>query len=194
MPRAGTVSVLGPGTGLGVGLIGFRGGQPIVFATEGGHIDFAPLDGTEDRILASLRARFGRVSNERILSGPGLQNLHGALAMLDGDTADEVSDAALWAAALDGSDMLARKALGRLCMCYGAIAGDLALAQGAHTVVLAGSLTERMRDYLVAGSGFFERFVAKGRFEPMMRAMAVRLVTHAEIGLFGAAAAYREED
>jgi glucokinase len=194
MPRDGTVSVLGPGTGLGVAIVGFQSGRPLIFATEGGHTDFAPLDGIEDRVLQSLRARFGRVSSERILSGPGLNNLYEVLAEIGGHAIRPRGDAALWADALAATDPLARSALDRLAMTYGAVAGDLALSHGSHVVVLAGGLTLRMRDYLVGESSFFARFCAKGRFESMMRAMAVRLVTHDEIGLFGAAAAYRESE
>jgi glucokinase len=194
MPRDGTVTVLGPGTGLGVALIAFSAGRPTVFATEGGHGDFAALDLRDDQLLAALRSRFGRVSNERIVSGPGLAHLYAALAGIDGQRSVHRPDAELWADALDNRDALARAALDRLAASYGAVAGDLALAQGSHVVVLAGGLSLRMRDYLVGDSEFFTRFVAKGRFEAMMRAMAVRLVTHDEIGLFGAAAAYREDE
>jgi glucokinase len=194
LPDTGTVTILGPGTGLGVALLVFEQGNAQIVATEGGHLDFSPLDGLEDRMLVELRERFVRVSNERIVSGPGLNNLYSAFARVGREAIVPRSDAELWTAALDGSDRVARTALERLCMSYGAVAGDLALAQGAHTVVLAGGLSLRMRDFLVGTSGFYSRFIAKGRFEHMMRDMAVRLVTHPEIGLFGAAAAFREQE
>jgi glucokinase len=194
LPDTGTVTILGPGTGLGVALLVFNQGTPQIVATEGGHLDFSPLDGLEDRMLVELRERFVRVSNERIVSGPGLNNLYSALARVGREAIVPRSDAELWTAALDGSDRVARTALERLCMSYGAVAGDLALAQGAQTVVLAGGLSLRMRDFLVGTSGFYSRFIAKGRFEHMMRDMAIRLVTHTEIGLFGAAAAFREQE
>ena len=78
-------------------------------------------------------------------------------------------------------------------MSYGAVAGDLALAHGPHHVVLAGGLTQRMRDFLVNDSAFHDRFTAKGRYEGLMRSIPVRLATHPEIGLYGAAAAWREK-
>jgi glucokinase len=194
LPETGTVTILGPGTGLGVALLVFDRNSAQVIATEGGHLDFSPLDNLEDRILVELRERFVRVSNERVVSGPGLNNLYSALARVGREPIVPRSDAELWTAALDGSDRVARTALERLGMSYGAVAGDLALAQGAHTVVLAGGLSLRMRDFLVGTSGFYSRFIAKGRFEHMMRDMAIRLVTHPEIGLFGAAAAFREQE
>src|SRR3546814_510772 len=96
-----------------------------------------------------------------------------------------------WSSDVCSSDLLARTALDRLCLSYGAVAGDLALAHGPHAVVLAGGLTQRMRDHL-PDSGFHSRFTAKGRFESLMGTIPVRLAVHEEIGLFGAAAAFRE--
>lgn len=190
-PRDGAVTVLGPGTGLGVGMIAYDEGVPHVMATEGGHLDFAPLDAVETRLLDHLRAKFVRVSTERIVSGPGLNTIYQGLAVQKRAKVALMSDADLWAAALDGSVPLARAALDRLCLSYGSMAGDLALAQGPHAVVLAGGLTQRMRDHLVA-SGFHARFTAKGRFQSLMASIPIRLAVHEEIGLFGAAAAFRE--
>ncbi|MET0371197.1 MAG: glucokinase [Sphingobium sp.] len=191
-PRDGGVTVMGPGTGLGVALIAFDDGDPHVIATEGGHVDFAPLDGSEEAILAYLRDKFLRVSTERVVSGPGLNNIYKALATVGHERVLLMDDADLWAAALDGTDDFARTAFDRFCLCYGSVAGDLALAHGPHGVVLAGGLTQRMREHLPR-SGFHGRFTAKGRFESLMKSVPVRLAVHEEIGLFGAAAAYREK-
>ena len=187
-PQDGGVTVLGPGTGLGVALIAFDRGQPHILATEGGHTDFAPLDPLEDQLLDHLRKDYLRVSNERIVSGPGLNNLFRAMAAIAQERVLIMDDAALWQAALDGSDPFARTVLERFCLCYGAVAGDLALAHGPHSVVLAGGLTQRMRDLLLS-SGFHKRFTAKGRFGNLMASIPVRVAEHDEIGLFGAAAA-----
>jgi glucokinase len=65
-PRDGGVTVVGPGTGLGVAMIAFDDDEPHVIATEGGHLDFAPLDPLEEKILAYLRDKFLRVSTERV--------------------------------------------------------------------------------------------------------------------------------
>ncbi len=191
-PTDGAVTILGPGTGLGVALIAYDDGIPHPIATEGGHIDFAPLDSIEGQILDHLRREYRRVSTERIVSGPGLNTLYRALATITREKIEMLSDADLWDVALDGSNSLARTALERLCLSYGSVAGDLAVAHGPHAVVLAGGLTQRMKNFLVKESGFHSRFTAKGRYEALMRTIPVRLADHPEIGLFGAAAAYRE--
>ena len=189
---AGVTSIVGPGTGLGIALLVRRGGGYEVVETEGGHFDFAPLDPVEDRILARLRARFGRVSAERIVSGPGLANLHEALAAIDGQKAAPGDPKALLQAALSGGDPIAARALDRFCLSLGAVAGDVALAQGADSVAIAGGLGLRLADRLPA-SGFAGRFAAKGRFEAHMREIPVRIVTHPQPGLYGAAVAFARE-
>ncbi|MBK5264910.1 MAG: glucokinase [Alphaproteobacteria bacterium] len=191
-PQNGAVTIIGPGTGLGVAIILFDQGTPHIVATEGGHLDFAPIDMVETRLLDGLRRKYRRVSGERIVSGPGLNNIYEGLAVINHEKVALMDDADLWAAALDGSVSLARTALDRLCLSYGSVAGDLALAHGPHAVVLAGGLTQRMRDHLL-GSGFYARFTAKGRYESLMESIPIRLAVHDEIGLYGAAAAFREK-
>lgn len=191
-PTDGGVTIMGPGTGLGVAMIAFDDGVPHIIATEGGHLNFAPLDALEGKILDYLRDKFLRVSTERIVSGPGLNNIYKAMATILHERVMLMEDADLWQAAIDNSDPFARSALERFCLCYGSAAGDLALAQGPHAVVLAGGLTQRMRNILPQ-TGFHQRFTAKGRFEGLMKSVPVRLAVHDEIGLFGAAAAYREK-
>jgi glucokinase len=78
------------------------------------------------------------------------------------------------------------------CLVFGAIAGDVALTQGAEALVIAGGLGLRLADHLPR-SGFHDRFVAKGRFEQRMREMPVKLITHPQPGLFGAAAAFADK-
>ncbi len=192
IPDTGVTSVLGPGTGLGVAQVVREVGRYQVVATEGGHLDFAPLDAFEDGLLEHLRKRFRRVSVERIISGPGLRSVYDALAHLEGRSLAASDDAALWAAALDGSDSLAVAALDRFCMSLGSVAGDLALAQGANAVVIAGSLGARIAAHL-RQSGFAQRFAAKGRFEAMMAAIPIKQITLDQPGLFGAAAAFAME-
>jgi glucokinase len=192
LPEEGVISIVGPGTGLGVAQLLRRSGRYHVIESEGGHMDFAPLDGLEDRILGHLRNRHGRVSVERIASGPGLLNLYEALAATEGREARLRDDKALWAAALAGEDGLAVAALERFCRSLGAFAGDIALAQGAQAVVIAGGLGRRLADRLPR-SGFRDRFVAKGRFGRHLDEMPVKIITTAEPGLFGAAAAFAAE-
>lgn len=189
LPADGVISVVGPGTGLGVSqIVRHRNGYEVI-STEGGHTSFAPFDRLEDEILAHLRQRYLRVSAERIISGPGLANIYAALAAIEHRPAHVTDDKSLWETALKGDDPLASAALERFCLCLGACAGDIALAQGANAVVIAGGLGLRIADVL-AHSGFAQRFVAKGRFESMMAAMPVKLITHPQPGLFGAAAAF----
>jgi glucokinase len=192
LPDQGVISIVGPGTGLGVAALLRKPDHYEVIETEGGHVDFAPLDSLEDRILAELRRSFRRVSVERIASGRGLWNLYEALGTLEGQQLKFRDDKQLWAAALDGSDSLANAALDRLCLTLGAVAGDMALAQGAVGVVIAGGVGLRIADYLPQ-SGFRDRFIAKGRFERRMDEMPVKLITHPQPGLWGAAAAFARE-
>ncbi len=193
LPEAGVITVCGPGTGLGVAqVLRVAGGGYHVLETEGGHIDFAPLDTIEDQILKRLRAQHGRVSVERVVAGPGIVGIYETLAEIEGRAVARRDDKAIWTEAIDGTDSLALAALDRFCLSLGAAAGDLALAQGAKAVVIAGGLGLRLKDRL-ARSGFAERFAAKGRFRSMMEAIPVKLITHPQPGLFGAAAAYAQE-
>lgn len=189
LPAEGVVSVVGPGTGLGVGLLIRRDGRDIVVETEGGHVDFAPLDALEDAMLARIRRHYRRVSVERLACGPGLANIYAALADIEGRPVTTLENTAMWKLALSGEDSLATAAFDRFCLTLGSVAGDIALAQGANAVVIAGGLGLRIADRLPQ-SGFARRFVAKGRFEQRMAAMPVKLITHPQPGLFGAAAAF----
>lgn len=190
LPSEGVISIVGPGTGLGVAqLLRHAGGGYDVIPTEGGHIDFAPLDAVEDRILAQLRARYRRVSVERLAAGMGLASIYEVLAGIEGRPVEVRDDNSLWTAALSGEDSLASAALARYLLILGAVAGDLALAHGAEGVVIAGGLGLRLSDHL-PGSGFGERFIAKGRFERRMDRLPVKLLTYPQPGLFGAAAVF----
>ena len=192
LPEQGVTSVVGPGTGLGVAALLRKSDGYDVIETEGGHIDFAPLDVLEDRILVELRRSFRRVSIERIASGRGLWNVYEALGAIEGLNLTMRDEKELWTAALAGSDSLANAALDRVCLTLGAVAGDIALAQGAAGVVIAGGVGLRLADYLPR-SGFQDRFIAKGRFERRMDEMPVKLITHPQPGLIGAAAAFAKE-
>jgi glucokinase len=192
LPRTGVTSIVGPGTGLGVAQLLHLATGYHVQATEGGHGDFAPLDSIEDAILARLRQRYRRVSVERVVSGPGLIEIYEALAAIEGRAIQQLDDRSLWTRGLEGADSLATAAIDRFCMSLGAVAGDIALVQGGSSVVIAGGLGYRIKDVLLR-SGFADRFRAKGRFEAMMAALPVRLITHAQPGLFGAAAAFAKE-
>ena len=192
LPDQGALTVCGPGTGLGVAQVfRHRHGYNII-ATEGGHVDFAPLDGLEDAIVKRLRRAYTRVSAERIVSGPGIVGIYETLAHIEGRPVASRDDRTLWELALDGKDSLAVAALDRFCLSLGAVAGDLALSHGPTGVVIAGGLGLRLKDHLL-GSGFAQRFTAKGRFQSLMASIPVKLITHPQPGLYGAAAAFAQE-
>ena len=193
LPAAGTISVVGPGTGLGVAHL-WRDGKGFhhVQSTEGGHVDFAPVDGVDDAILARLRARHRRVSVERVVSGPAIVDIFETLAALEGRAIVPSADTIIWQRAATGEDPLAVAAVDRFCLSLGSAAGDYALAHGAVGVVLAGGVAQRLADRLIT-SGFAGRFTAKGRFKGLMEGLPVKLITHPQPGLLGAAAAFRKE-
>ncbi|MDZ7587673.1 MAG: glucokinase [Parasphingorhabdus sp.] len=192
LPHDGVISVIGPGTGLGVAAIVRQGGHSHILATEGGHSDFAPLDAIEDRILASLRAKFTRVSVERVVAGSGLRAIYEVLAEMEGREMPKGDDKALWTFALEGHDSIAAAALDRFLMALGSVAGDIALTHGPGPVVLAGGLGLRLARHLPQ-SGFAERFVSKGRYRGLMESLPVKIITYPEPGLYGAAAAFAQE-
>lgn len=181
--------VIGPGTGLGVsGLVPLQEGwAPLV--TEGGHVDFAPVDDTEMAILRILQARFGRVSVERILCGQGLLNLYQAHAELAGVAAPLDEPGRITAAAMDGSDELARHALRHFCQILGRVAGNAALTLGSlGGVYICGGIVPRFIDFF-RDSPFQAGFEDKGRMRPLMQATPVFVVTERYTGLLGAAEA-----
>lgn len=192
----GPVSVLGPGTGLGVALLV---GDPAqgwhVVETEGGHVGFAPQGEEEQAIARWLTARFGRTSNERLLSGAGLSHIDAALRGIDPSVSAQDSalrdPAAIVNAALDGHDAVARRALARFCAVLGSVAGDIALVHGARSVTIAGGIVPRFVPFL-RSSAFRERFLAKGRFAALLESVAIQLITHPQPGLLGAAVALRQ--
>ena len=192
LPREGTISILGPGTGLGVAHLWRGQGDYRVQSTEGGHFSFAPIDAVDDALLERLRRRHGRVSTERVISGPGIVDIHAVLAATDADAAPPFGDKALWERGLSGADELAGAAVRHFCRLLGTVAGDITLAQGGTACVIAGGLGLRLKDLLPL-TDFAAAFSAKGRFAEIMAAMPVKLITHPQPGLFGAAAAFAKE-
>lgn len=193
LPASGTITIVGPGTGLGVAHV-WRDGNGFyhVQATEGGHLDFPPLDAVEDAILARLRQRHRRVSVERVVSGPAIVDIYETLASLEQRPIVHTDDRTIWTKGAAGEDTLMAAAIDRFCLSLGSAAGDLALAQGGSSVVIAGGLGLRIKDTILS-SGFAERFRAKGRFESLMASLPVKLITHPQPGLLGAAAAFQKE-
>ncbi|AKM09558.1 glucokinase [Croceicoccus naphthovorans] len=193
IPSHGVTTIVGPGTGLGVAALSRDpDGAYRVLPTEGGHIGFAPEDRVEEQILSHVRGTLPRVSVERMCSGPAIVPLAEAIAKIDGLPMPSGDDRELWLSAMSGTDPVAVKAMERFCMILGAAAGDFALAHGSYSVVIAGGLGLRLKDQ-IAKSGFAERFAFKGRYKKLMLTIPVRLITHPQPGLLGAAAAFAQK-
>ncbi|WP_228160584.1 glucokinase [Marinobacter bohaiensis] len=186
--------VIGPGTGLGVsGLVPLRDGW-VPLMTEGGHVDFAPTDEVEIAILQILKARFGRVSVERILCGQGLLNLYQAHAEIQGVAAPLDTPAKITAAAVSDADSLARHALRHFCEILGRTAGNAALTLGSvGGVYLCGGILPRFIEFFLE-SPFQAAFEDKGRMRPLMERTPVHVVTEPYTGLLGAAEALRNPE
>ncbi len=191
-PRA----VIGAGTGLGVGILVWQHDHYEAIPTEGGHADFAPTNGPQLDLLRSLMDRFGRVSCERLLSGPGLVNIYSFLCAGAAEAARlqaviEAQDpaAAIARAAQEQRDALAVRAMDMFAEIYGAQAGNLALtclARGG--VYIAGGIAPKIIDMLKT-SGFLRAFNDKGRMSVVTAAMPVRVVMNPGVGIIGAALA-----
>ena len=166
-PVAGApIALIGPGTGLGVsGLVpGFNGQGLVPIGGEGGHVTLSSFEPEEAAALQVLQRRFGHVSAERALSGPGLENLYEALAELRGAPPLLQGGRAISAAALAGGDALAVAALAMFCSLLGHVAGNLALTLGARGgLFIGGGIVPQLGDWF-AQSAFRASFEAKGRF------------------------------
>jgi glucokinase len=189
-PRTGTRVILGPGTGLGVGALVTRDGRGIAVTTEAGHVGFAPTDALQIALLQVLARRFGRVSNERLVSGEGLLNLHAALGEVEGTSGADarVSEPADVTAGATAGDARCRRAIAVFCESFGAVAGDMALALAAWDgVFLSGGVVPHLLDALRA-PGFRAKFEDKGRYRNTLAAVPTVAVVHPQPGLLGAAA------
>jgi glucokinase len=195
-PAVGNQAVIAPGTGLGEAGLFWDGSRHQVFACEGGHTDFGPQGDLQIELFRFLEKRFGHVSYERILSGPGLVNVYEFLrASGCGKESEEFavvlknSDpaAAISRAALDGSQPLAEKALDLWISVYGAEAGNLALKlMATGGLFLAGGISPKILAKL-KGPLFMQAFLNKGRLRALVEQVPVQVVTNEKAGLLGAA-------
>jgi len=184
----GDLAILGPGTGFGAAGMVRRHGVETPLTTEGGHIGFAPTDDTEIEILRVLIKRFGRCSIERLLSGPGMEDLHVILGEIEGRQVDELSAKQITEQGVAGHPCC-KVTIDRFCAILGGAAGDLALALGARGgVFIAGGIAPRIVD-LLDKSGFRERFEAKGRLSHFTRDIPTHVVMNPHTALIGAAMA-----
>lgn len=187
-PRA----VFGPGTGLGVAC--YLPGSDMAesdaraIATEGGHMSLAAETPREAALIGALRDKFGHVSAERVLSGPGLRSIYEGLAALDGVTLEEAPRPALIARrARAGTDPIAKETVTLFSAFAGAFAGDLALGFGAlGGVYIAGGIVPRLGP-LFDTRLFRRRFVAKGRYKDWLARVPTYLIRHPRPALVGLA-------
>lgn len=181
------VGVIGAGTGLGVSALVGPSGAKVALPTEGGHASLAPGTPRELALLGRMLARFGHVSKERALSGPGLLSVAQALAEVDGATLAATTPEAVTRQARDGSCPVCREAVATFSALLGSAAGDLALAYGARGgIYLAGGLCLSLGD-LFDRAAFRRRFEAKGRMRAYLEPIPTYLVTRGDTGLLGVA-------
>ena len=192
----GNQAVISAGTGLGEAGLFWNGNGYEIFASEGGHCDFAPRTELEIELLRYLVARFGHVSFERIVSGPGLVNVYNFLRdthraeepqWLTDELAQGDQAATISRAAVAGKSVLAEHALDLWISIYGAEAGNLALKlMATGGVFLGGGIAPKIVSKL-SGPLFMQAFVSKGRLQPLLESIPVKVITNDKIALFGAA-------
>ncbi|HYM74464.1 MAG TPA: glucokinase [Candidatus Dormibacteraeota bacterium] len=193
----GNRAVISAKTGLGMAGLFWDGFRHHPFACEGGHADFAPRDAIQIELLAYLQKEYGRVSCERILSGPGISHIYNFLR--DAKKAEETADLrAQLSAAADPSPLISRLALERkspICeqalsifvSVFGAEAGNCALrymTTGGIYIggVIAAKIAPKMQD-----GTFMQSFLDKGRMESILKDIPVQIIVNDDCGLIGAA-------
>lgn len=189
----GNACVIAAGTGLGQAGLFWDGMRHHPFASEGGHADFAPTDDLEFALLGYLKNRFGRVSWERVVSGPGIANLfeflcfRQGLELPDWFRANEDRAAAIAQAAAEGHCPLCQETMNLFMRLYGRESGNAALKYMAlGGVYLGGGIVQKNLECLRRG-GFLEGFFDKGRMGSLMRRMPVRVILRPDAALLGAA-------
>ena len=191
----GNQAMVSAGTGLGEAGIYFDGKRHLPFACEGGHVDFAPRNEEEDALLRFLRKKFGHVSYERILSGPGLYNLYEFVIdskkveekestlseIRNGDSPRLISEKGL-----SGASKACRKTLELFVSIYGSEAGNVALKMLAlGGVFIGGGIAPKILSILKEGE-FLRSFIGKGRFSSLLEAIPIKVVLNDNTALLGA--------
>ncbi|MEW6347860.1 MAG: glucokinase [Thermodesulfobacteriota bacterium] len=194
----GNIGVMAPGTGLGVGLLIRVSGQLRPSASEGGHVDFAPTSEKQVELWRFLREEMPHVSIERLISGPGLENIYKWMRcsreiaepqwltdrMRTEDPAKVISETAL-----SRSDSVCVDALDEFVSILGASAGNLALSvMATGGIYLGGGICPKILEKLHEGR-FMEAFSDKGRFRELLEKVPVRVVLNDKAALLGAASA-----
>lgn len=185
--RVGPALILGPGTGLGAAVwIPTRRGE-VVLATEAGQAALSATTDTELAVLHELRLLHDHVSVERLISGPGLLTLYQTLSRLHGVAASLSTPAEVSAAAVAGSDAVARQTVLVFAGLLGSVLGDMALLYGVQqSIYLAGGFLPQLGALLLE-SDFAERFLAKGNMRPALEQIPIKVIDHGQLGVIGAA-------
>jgi glucokinase len=179
------IAILGAGTGLGEANLVHDGSKWNVVPSEGGHADFAPQDEEQARLFLALHAEYGHVSWERLLSGMGLLNIHNFLSAQKRPYHETLPMEIAKSFAV--GDPIAARTFAIFVDIYGAEAGNMALrllARGG--VYLAGGVAAKNIDRFTDGR-FMQAFLRKGRFQNILAAIPVNLITNPKVGLLGAA-------
>lgn len=192
----GNASIIAAGTGLGEAGLYWDGQRHWPFASEGGHADFSPHSDLEIALLEYLRKRFGHASWERVVSGPGLVNLHDFLcahrgvavpAWLHDEMAAGDAAAAISRAALDERDAVCADALDLFVHLYGVEAGNHALKiMATGGIYIGGGIAPRILDK-IKGPLFMQGLLSKGRMRPLLEGMPVRVILNDRTALYGPA-------
>lgn len=185
-----TLGVIGPGTGLGAAGLLRRNGHTFPLITEAGHVSFAPETKLQKAVWELLWQRLGRVSDERLLSGVGLENIRSALAEIQGEPAGPLKVTEIFAEA--DTCPLAGEAVHLFFQILGQAAGNFALATGAFDGIYIGGGIAQRYEARLAASAFREGFENKGRHRHLMERIPVMLIKHPFPGLLGASAVARE--
>jgi glucokinase len=182
-----TVGALGPGSGLGMSGLLRRDDKLIPLVTEGGHAGFSPENQLQGQILSYLHQKFDdRISRERLLSGPGLVNIHEALCEIHGHENPGLIAADIAVAGINKTDPICEETFDLFFEVLGQVAGDIALALGADQgIFIGGGICQRYPKQL-AESKFRKGFENKGRHSHLMKDMPTWLITHKNPGLLGA--------
>ncbi len=189
--------VVGAGTGMGVAWLTCKGGKYEIHASEGGHMDFAPVDDMQGLLLKYLQHRYAHVSYERILSGPGLLAIYDfmrdtavAVPTLQFLKDMEEGDAAAVIAMNSGpgGEVIAQLTMEMFLSVYGAFVGNMALASLPHGgIYIAGGIATKNAERFKGGV-FMPSFLAKGRFAELLSRLPLNIVLDVNVGLIGATA------
>ena len=181
-------AVFGPGTGLGVAGLAYSESGWLPIPSEGGHVNLAPSTPFEAEVITAGLSRFGHVSAEIFLSGPGLVNLYQCVCEVKGVEPEKFEPKDVTGKARDQSNAECVQTLSTFCSFLGAFAGNLALTYGAKGgVYITGGILPRMVDFALA-SDFVHRFCDKGVMSHYVENIPVNIVNHTESAFIGAAA------